>query len=222
MVRILRPEAEIVTQSGRGKGNALRCGFERCTSDIIVVMDADGSADPSELPAFVNTLLRGAGYAKGSRFLPGGGSADITRVRSLGNAGLTALVNRLFRAEFTDLCYGYNAFWRDALDVILPDSPGFEVETAMSLRAHRSRLRVVEVPSYEFERRHGVSNLRTFRDGARVLSTILRERTCASHGYPLPDRRSQVCQSTEKGLSPPVPRLPRTTPLDRELVSSVD
>jgi glycosyltransferase involved in cell wall biosynthesis len=170
------PDARIVYQTGSGKGDALRCGFEVASGDILVMMDADGSADPAELTSFVEVLIAGADFAKGTRFAQGGGSSDITRLRQLGNHGLSWMVNTLFGTDYSDLCYGYNAFWRHCLPVLDVDCSGFEVETLINIRIGRAGLDVREVPSFERERVHGQSNLRTFRDGTRVLRTILAER----------------------------------------------
>jgi len=176
VARVLRPDVKIVQQRHRGKGDALRCGFEAATGDILVMLDADGSADPAEIPAFVEALMEGVDFAKGTRFRTGGGSADITRVRSAGNRVLNGIVNLLFRTSYSDLCYGYNAFWRHCLDAMKVDCTGFEVETLINIRIARAGLKVREVPSFERSRIHGESNLHTFRDGGRVLRTILRER----------------------------------------------
>jgi glycosyltransferase involved in cell wall biosynthesis len=170
------PDAKIVLQTKHGKGNALLSGFEAATGDILVMMDADGSADPQEIPAFVEALLHGADFAKGTRFRPGGGSSDITRLRSVGNRILSGTVNFLFKTQYTDLCYGYNAFWRHCLPAMSVDCAGFEVETLINIRIARAGLVICEIPSFERDRIHGQSNLRTFRDGARVLRTILHER----------------------------------------------
>ena len=176
VVRLLRPDAKIVLQQNRGKGDALRCGFEAATGDILVMLDADGSADPTEIPTFVETLVAGADFAKGSRFREGGGSSDITPLRRTGNRALNGLVNFLFRTSYSDLCYGYNAFWRHCLGAMKVDCTGFEVETLINIRVARAGLDIREVPSYESDRIYGQSNLRTFRDGGRVLRTIVRER----------------------------------------------
>jgi glycosyltransferase involved in cell wall biosynthesis len=106
VARAIFPDVRVVLQDGRGKGNALACGFAAAHGDIIVMLDADGSTDPAEIPRFVEVLLAGNDYAKGSRFAPGGSSSDITAVRQLGNRALVALVNLLFRTHFSDLCYG--------------------------------------------------------------------------------------------------------------------
>jgi hypothetical protein len=137
------------------------------------MLDADGSADADEIRRFVDVLLAGADFAKGSRFLPGGGSVDLTPIRQLGNKTLTAAVNLVCQTRFSDLCYGYNAFWRDCLDFIDVDVAGFEVETRLNMMVAASGLIVVEVPSHEYCRVHGTSNLRVVRDGLRVLRTII-------------------------------------------------
>jgi glycosyltransferase involved in cell wall biosynthesis len=176
LLPIIRPTIRIIGQIKKGKGDALRTGFAACRGDIIVTLDADGSTDPREIPLFVEALIRGNDFAKGSRCILGGGSHDFTLLRRLGNYGLRKLVNVLFWTRFTDLCYGYNAFWRHCLDYIEIDCDGFEVETLIHLRVHKANLQIVEVPSMEYRRIYGKSNLKAFRDGWRVLITILRER----------------------------------------------
>jgi glycosyltransferase involved in cell wall biosynthesis len=176
VARLARPDAKVLLQTGRGKGDALRCGFEAATGDILVMLDADGSANPAEIPAFIQALLDGADFAKGTRFLEAGGSSDLTPLRRAGNLVLSGTVNALFRTSYSDLCYGYNAFWRHCLPSMNVDCTGFEIETLINIRVGRAGLDVREVPSFERDRIHGQSNLRTFRDGARVLRTILRER----------------------------------------------
>jgi Glycosyl transferase family 2 len=169
------PGIRVTTQSGRGKGDAFRTGFAAVTGNLVVMLDADGSADPAEIPRFVAALEAGADFAKGSRYMDGGGSADITRLRSLGNSVLSGTANALHGTHFTDLCYGYNAFWARCLPFISLDVPGFEVETLINLRMASAGMKITEVPSYEKERISGQSNLKTFRDGFRVLGTIFKE-----------------------------------------------
>lgn len=189
VVRSVAPRARVLTQPGRGKGDALIHGFHHARGDIIVTLDADGSADPAEIPLFVGALLAGADFTKGSRHAVGGGSEDLTTLRRTGNRVLGAIVNVLYRTRYTDLCYGYNAFWRDCLPQLDVDCHGFEVETLMNVRAAKAGLRVSEVPSFERSRVHGVSNLNAMRDGWRVLRTIVRERvTAAERAQPDPDR----------------------------------
>jgi glycosyltransferase involved in cell wall biosynthesis len=176
VARRLRPDVRIIQQTRPGKGNALACGFDACRGDIIVMLDGDGSADPREIERFVAALVDGADFAKGSRFVADGGSADITRLRKLGNLGLSQLVNVLFGTRYTDLCYGYNAFWAHCLPHMDVDCDGFEVETLINIRIARAGLSIAEIPSFEHQRIHGTSNLNAVRDGWRIISTIARER----------------------------------------------
>jgi glycosyltransferase involved in cell wall biosynthesis len=191
----LLPSIKIIEQVGTGKGDALRTGFAACTGDIIVMLDADGSTHPAEIPRFVEALLQGNDFAKGSRFLKEGGSDDITPWRRWGNAMLISLVNLLFRTTFSDLCYGYNAFWKYCLDHVVVDCDGFEVETAINLRIHCAKLKIVEIPSFEYARIHGQSNLQTLRDGWRVLRTIARERMRHNAKTSRPAQDEQSCQT---------------------------
>ena len=187
--RRARPDIVTVLQGRKGKGNALAAGFARVTGDIVVMFDADGSADPAEIGRFVEALKQGADFAKGSRFTAGGGSADITAVRSLGNRFLNQLFNLVFRTRFTDLCYGYNAFWADLIPLLdLPEhsrpapangkllwGDGFEIETVINCRFAAAGVSVAEVPSVEKLRMFGESNLRAVHDGFRVLRTLATE-----------------------------------------------
>lgn len=191
--RRLRPDVRTIMQSRTGKGNAVACGCAAATGDVIVMLDADGSADPREIPRFVQALLAGADFALGTRFAAGAGSRDITRLRQLGNRALVALVNVRCGTDYSDLCYGFNAFWRRHLPALRLDAltalpsegdsrlgDGFEIETLMHLRVAAAGLVTTEVPSFEHPRIHGVSNLHAVSDGLRVLRTIVTERR-ASH-----------------------------------------
>jgi glycosyltransferase involved in cell wall biosynthesis len=175
VAREMCPCIRVIQQEGRGKGAALRTGFSVATGDIIVVLDADGSTDPGEIPLFVGALLAGAAFVKGSRFLQGGGTADMLWYRKLGNKLFVYLVRLLFGGHYSDLCYGYNAFWKSILGRFDLDGDGFEIETLMNVRVLRAGLQVAEVPSFEARRIYGASHLQTIPDGWRVLMTILRE-----------------------------------------------
>lgn len=199
VARRCRPDVTVVLESTPGKGAALRAGFRAATGHIMVMLDADGSTDPREIPLFVGALLGGADIAVGSRFVQGGGTADMERHRKVGNWVLTRLVRVGFKARYSDLCYGYSAFWRDVLPHIDGEYTGFEVETLIHIRALRASLKIAEVPSFESARLHGVSNLRTVQDGARVLRSI----TSEWFSHRLAAREPKL---------PPVERLPGARP----------
>jgi glycosyltransferase involved in cell wall biosynthesis len=190
--RQIRRDVRVLNQPARGKGAALAMGLANVTGDIAVMIDADGSMDPAEIPGLVGALLSGADVVKGSRATAGGGSHDLSLLRKIGNWGLTFVANRLYTMNWRELCYGYAAFWADVLPLLdvhgLSDGPpaatnksieyghGFEIEAVLFCRSARAQLRVAEVFSFEHERRHGESNLATWRDGWRVLTAIVKER----------------------------------------------
>jgi len=187
--RRLRPDIVTVLQSRRGKGNALAAGFSRVTGDVVVTFDADGSSNPAEISRFVQVLKDGADFAKGSRFMFGGGSSDITPIRAAGSRALNAVFNFAFGTRYSDLCYGFNAFWADLIPVLdlpdhtrpmasggrLPWGDGFEIETVITCRLATAGVEIVEVPSIEMRRTHSEPQLSAVADGLRVLRTLFVE-----------------------------------------------
>ena len=175
MATVCRPDIRIVAERRPGKGYALRSGFAAATGDVIVMLDADGSMCPQEIPRYLYFLENGYDFVKGSRFVAGGGSLDLTRLRSAGNRALLTLVNSRYRVRLTDLCYGFCAFRRCYLQYLRLQASGFEIEAEMVIGALRAGLRIAEVPSLELPRRSGRSNLHVLRDGPRVLRTLLHD-----------------------------------------------
>lgn len=200
--RACRPDAVIVTQRRRGKGEALETGVLAATGDIVVTLDADGSQRPEEIELFVAALVEGADFVKGSRSISGGGSTDFTWTRRIGNAFLGGAANALFGSRYSDITYGYNAFWRSEAERISGGGDGFEGELLMPIRAVQADLRVAEVPCQEDERIHGESNLRPFRDGWLILRMFVRERV--QNGRRLgPEPRAQIAMAaSDRGLQP--------------------
>jgi glycosyltransferase involved in cell wall biosynthesis len=198
----------VILEKRKGKGAALAAGFAAAQSEIIVAIDADCSMHPCEIPLLISALTAGADFAKGSRFIQGGGSVDLSRFRAIGNRGLTLIVKLLYGVAFSDLCYGYFAFWRRHLPIINPTCDGFEVETFIKLQAIKSGLHIAEVPSFETLRVHGASNLRAVPDGFRVLRTILRERRTAMRsvdGFVSRDLRTYRSFEPAKAAVPAAP-----------------
>jgi glycosyltransferase involved in cell wall biosynthesis len=214
VARAVRPDIVVVQERGPGKGAAMRTGMDLARGDVIVLIDADGSMDPRELGRYVDAA-HDCELVKGSRFAVSGGSDDISLLRRLGNRALLGLVNLLYGARLTDLCYGFCAVRRTALPALALRSDGFEIETEMTVRALRAGLRIREVPSFEAPRRYGDSHLRTMRDGWRVLRTLLVERIrreAAANGDAVaPARPPLPAPAAINGAPPPVNAL-RTTP----------
>jgi len=175
VAKAVRPDVEIVLETRQGKGAAIRAGFAASTCDLIVMIDADGSMDPGEIGWYTSLLSSGFDFVKGSRYLTGGTSDDLTWLRNQGNRALTELANLACHRHFSDLCYGYVGLRRQCLPLLELASDGFEIETELAMRAALAGLRIAEVPTHELTRLSGSSNLHTFRDGWRVLSTLVKE-----------------------------------------------
>ncbi len=190
-----RPGLRVVHDRRPGKGAALRAGFAASNGDIVVMLDADRSMDPADIGRYTALIHGGYDLVKGSRFMAGADSDDITALRWAGNNVLRFLTNHLFGVRFSDLCYGYIAFRRACLPELALSADGFEIETEIVISAVRAGLAVTEVPTIERPRAHGVSNLRTFRDGQRVLRTLIALRLTPG---PLPRKTG-----TKNGASEP-------------------
>ena len=201
IAREIRPDAMVVRQTRTGKGNALACGFAACSGDVVVTLNADGSTDPGEIPRFVDALRSGAEVAHGSRFRHGGGDLGGRRLDRFGNAVLSWLVNLLFGTSFTDIGFGYNAYWRALLPALdLPPveparsrrghrhwGDGAEIEPMLNLRTAAQGLRVVEVASIGYPPINGVRARHRLRRALRALRTAFSEYVRRRRFGPRPD-----------------------------------
>lgn len=196
VAREICPRIRIIQQEGRGKGAALRTGFLKSTGDIIVMLDADGSMDPREIPSFVGALLAGADVVKGSRFVQGAGTTDMPLYRKLGNAALTTAANILFGTAYTDITYGFNAAWRHSAPGLALEIDGWSHEIVNILRAARHGLKVVEVACFEHSRIAGEAKLQAFSAGWAILKEMVRERFGQPKKWVLWERRMVVGDTT--------------------------
>ena len=174
LAREMMPNIVVLTQSGKGKGNALKCGFEAATGDVIVTLDADGSTDPSEVDRFIGVLLRGYDFAKGTR-LANGRPPTMAPHRWIGNMLIVGFTNLLFGTRYTDMASGYNAFWRLCLERIHFSGDGYEDEPLLYTRAVKAKLKVVEIPCRYDSRIAGESKSPAFRQAWKSLKTVFRE-----------------------------------------------
>ncbi len=166
--------AKILYDSG-GKGSALRKGMKHAKGDIIITMDADCSNAAKEFGLLIEGIKCGFDICMGSRFIQGGGTEDMPWYRKLGNKFFVFLVNLFWRMNYSDLCYGYRSFSKRAIKKLKLESDGFGIETEISIKAAKKKLKVLEVPSYEKARKYGKGKLRTFRDGFIILRRIIKE-----------------------------------------------
>jgi len=174
IARQVRPDIHVAYQSGRGKGEALRCGVQKASGDIIVTLDADGQTDPEEMPNFIEPLLTGYDWVKGSR-LTRGRPAGMPWHRWFGNKVLAITSNILHGTKYTDICSGYNAFWKRAFQRLGLSYDSFQMEQQMLVKIKKMGLKVAEVACYDTGRIDGVSKISPIRQGFIDWFTIIKE-----------------------------------------------
>ncbi|WP_339861857.1 glycosyltransferase [Thalassospira alkalitolerans] len=165
--------AVVIHENLKGKGNAVRRAFSEIESDIYVMADGDGTYDASALPALIERLIKDRlDMVVGTRAEKGD---DAYRSgHRLGNRLFNTVFAKLFGARFSDIFSGYRVFSRRFVKTFPAISTGFEIETEISVHAIMLRAPVCEIPTSYGARHEGTeSKLRTYRDGARILTKIL-------------------------------------------------
>jgi len=156
-----------------GKGNALRAGFEAATGDLLMMMDADYSHRPEDMPGFLSAMRDGVGLVIGSRVF--GGSEEYTHVRALGNVFLSGATGLSVGRYLSDALNGYKLFRRDVFTSFEYTTRMFEIEIEIIANTMRKGYRVVEVVSHERARAGGEMKSRVVRHGTRFLMRIIWE-----------------------------------------------
>ena len=174
-VEIAQQHGCTVIFDDKGKGSAVILGVQKALGGYIIMMDADLSHRVSEFGLLIEGLDAGYDFCFGSRFIQGGGSDDMPLHRILGNKIFILTVNFIWGSRFTDLCYGYRSFRKDAFEKLRLKSHGFSIETEMSIKALKKNMRILEIPSFEKARSAGVGKLRTIRDGFIITKKIISE-----------------------------------------------
>jgi glycosyltransferase involved in cell wall biosynthesis len=175
IAKVLRPELRVLFQPKPGKDAALSFGVQHASGDIIVALDSDGEAAPEEITRFIEPLLNGYDFVKGSRFTLGWGNKPLARI--LGNWLIVKTCNAIYGTRFTDLCSGFNAFWkRRTEDANLWHHSGWNYEPRIVARALVAGLKVTEVPQHYEGRLSGESKLPDWRQGLNSLWFLVLER----------------------------------------------
>jgi len=159
--------AKVVLDGGKGKGDGIRTGIASAKADILVFIDADGSHEPSDVPALVRPIIGGeADMVIASRNK--GGSDEFKMdfenlIRQVGSDIATALVNCRFGTDLTDIQNGFRAIRFEVAKALELRANDFDIEEEMVIKALRKGYRVIEVPSHEYERKWGSSKLSTWK-----------------------------------------------------------
>jgi glycosyltransferase involved in cell wall biosynthesis len=160
----------------RGKGNVVRRMFADVEADVYVMVDGDATYDVSNIRQHVDLLLDDRlDMVVGLRQDDGLNPQTYRRGHRWGNQLLTRSVSRIFGGQFTDMLSGYRVFSRRYAKSFPAAAQGFETETELSVHALELRMPYAEVAvAYRSRPEGSVSKLSTFRDGRRILMTILK------------------------------------------------
>lgn len=192
----------VENQRKPGKGNALRAGFEAATGELLMMMDADYSHRPEDMPQFLNAMRDEIGLVIGSRVF--GGSEEYNHVRALGNVFLSASLGLCTGRYLSDALNGYKLFRRDVFTDFRYNSRMFEIEIEIIANTLRKGYKVVEVISHERARAGGEMKSRVVEHGTRFLMRILFEgmKGVKPLAAPAAAAETQAAASKERAASP--------------------
>lgn len=164
-----------ITQEGKGFGLGIISGLKHCTGDVIIIMDADGSQDPKDIPRLLEKIKEGYDIGWGSRYLQRRRSEDDTLIRYFGNKFFTFLSRLLHGIRVTDILYLFAAFKKEVFNSIKLESPGFEFCVELPIKAHKAGFKFGEVPCFERKRFADRTKVNDLVDGWKILLSILKK-----------------------------------------------
>lgn len=160
--------ARVIQDPGVGKGAAVRLAIDRVDADVLVLMDADGSHDPHDIPKLALPIVEGRlDLVVGSRFMGGSEELSISfaqLIRTIGNILMNITINWRWRVQLSDTLNGYRAVRRSAVRKVGLRESRHTVEQEMVMKMLRHGYRVGNVPTHEFARTHGTSHINVARE----------------------------------------------------------
>ena len=164
--------AKVLSQEGRGKGNALRQAFSSIKADIYVVIDGDATYNPKEIPKLIKPIVeKEADMVIGSRMIKG--RKSISSLNLFGNILFNFIIKLLLGKKITDMLSGFRAVEKKVVKNLKISSNGFEVESEITIKALKKGYRIKEVP-VSYRRRVLPSKLHPIKDGMKIFLAMMK------------------------------------------------
>jgi dolichol-phosphate mannosyltransferase len=170
--------ARVITDTGEGKGRAISNAIQHLESEVCVLMDADCSHDPDDIPKLAAPILEGrVDHVSGSRLL--GGSSELHGgfdewARLAGSSFITACINWRYGVRLSDSQNGFRAIRTDLLKSLKLRSRHTTIEQEMIVATLRAGKTLAEVPTHEYARKAGSSHISVWRDGPSYVLSLAR------------------------------------------------
>ncbi|PJE51035.1 MAG: glycosyl transferase [Candidatus Yanofskybacteria bacterium CG10_big_fil_rev_8_21_14_0_10_36_16] len=171
----LRNTDKVITQRRNGFGGALFDAVEIANGDVIMIMDADGSHNPNDIPKILEKFTNKNDVVMSSRYSKGARSDDDTLIRLLGNWIFTKLTNIIHKTNVSDSLYFFFAISRDNFKKLNLQNHGFGICIEFLVKAKRAGLTFKEIPAIERPRLAGKSKVNALKDGFKILKVILKK-----------------------------------------------
>ena len=170
----LKAGAIVRKETAQGKGNVVRSMFQDIDADIYVMVDGDDTYPADEVHGLIEAVREGADMVIGDRLSNGTYASENKRgFHNLGNNLVRLLINKIFDNDINDIMTGYRAFSKKFVKTNAIMSPGFQIETELTITTLVYRYKVKEIPITYRDRPKGIeSKLNTFSDGFKVLMTL--------------------------------------------------
>lgn len=164
----------IVTQEKKGYGAAIMSGVNQSAGDMVLIINADGSQNPKDIPLLLSKMGEGYDMVLASRYLPGAGSEDDTILHYIGNKIFTFLCNILYGLKVSDVLYFFFAAKKEIFEKVKPTSLDAGICVELPIKTHKAGFKIGEIPSFEKKRTAGKAKVNAFTAGFKILIRVIK------------------------------------------------
>ncbi|MDP6043385.1 MAG: glycosyltransferase family 2 protein [Dehalococcoidales bacterium] len=167
--------AEIIIESRKGKGRAMRTAFGLVDADFVFMLDADYTYPATYIPEMLAILRRDHSVVIGSRLKGEIEKGGMSRLNVVGNHLLTLMASILYRTKMSDLCTGYWGFRKEVISNLDLTADGFDFEADLFSQVVKKGYRLGEIP-INYRRRQSLAKLNSIKDGLKIGRALISRR----------------------------------------------